>query len=361
MSKMIETAAGTEIEIIPVPHSNLSNVDFSNLPFGKIFSDHMFVMDYKDGKWSGLQIRPYGNFSFSPSMSALHYGQSIFEGLKAYRNKNGEVFIFRPEMNQQRFNASAERLCMPTIPKDIFIDALAELIRVDKNWIPDEPGTSLYIRPFMFATDEFVGIRPSETYRFCIFTCPVGRYYSEPVRIKLETKYSRATDGGTGTAKAAGNYAGALYPAKLGQQAGFHQQLWTDSHEHKYIEESGTMNIMFMIGDTLITPALTGTILDGVTRNSVITLAKDWGYKVEERRVTVEEVVTAAKNGTLKEAFGMGTAATIAHVKTIGYNDEKLELPDVEQREFSPRLSDYLDQYRRGLIEDKYHWRLQVC
>jgi branched-chain amino acid aminotransferase len=360
MSKMIETAAGTEIEIIPVTHSNLASVDFTNLPFGKIFSDHMFVMDYKDGKWGGLQIKPYGDFSFSPSISALHYGQSIFEGLKAYRNKNNEVFIFRPEMNQQRFNSSAERLCMPTIPKEIFMDALTELIRIDKNWIPNEDGTSLYIRPFMFATDEFVGIRPSETYRFCIFTCPVGRYYSEPVRIKLETKYSRATDGGTGTAKAAGNYAGALYPAKMGQLAGFHQQLWTDSHEHKYIEESGTMNIMFMIGKTLITPSLTGTILDGVTRNTVITLAKDWGYTVEERSVTVEEIVNAAKNGTLTEAFGMGTAATIAHVKIIGYNDEKLELPDIEKREFSPKLSDYLDQYRRGMMEDKYHWRLQI-
>lgn len=357
---MISTTTKPAIEVIKTQQSRLSQVDFSNLPFGKIFSDHMFVMDYKNGAWHNPQIRPYENFTFAPSMSSLHYGQAIFEGMKAYRNKNNEAFLFRPDKNYARFNHSAERMCMPQVPEELFMNGLKQLVALDKNWIPDEDGSSLYIRPFMFATDEFVGIRPSETYRFCIFTCPVGRYYSEPVRVRIETFYSRAIEGGTGTAKAAGNYGGALYPAKMCQDAGFHQLVWTDAKEHKYIEESGTMNVMFMIDNVLVTPSLSGTILDGVTRNSILTVAKDWGIKVEERKVSVEEVITAAQNGKLQDAFGLGTAATIAQIKIIGYNDKKYELSDLETRDFTNKLMDYFDKYRRGLLEDKFGWRVEI-
>ncbi|HYG52818.1 MAG TPA: branched-chain amino acid aminotransferase [Flavobacteriales bacterium] len=357
---MISITTKTEIEVIKTTSSRLAQVDFSNLPFGRIFSDHMFVMDYKNGAWQNAQIRPFENFSFSPSISALHYGQSVFEGMKAYRNKNNEVFLFRPHMNTKRMNHSAQRMCMPQIDEAVFMEALTKLIDLDRSWIPNEDGTSLYIRPFMFATDEFVGIKPSETYRFCIFTCPVGRYYSEPVRVRIEPYYSRAVEGGTGTVKAAGNYGGALYPAKQCQDAGFHQLVWTDAREHKYIEESGTMNVMFMIADKIITPMLSGTILDGVTRNSIITVAKDWGITVEERKVSVEEVIKAAENGTLQDAWGAGTAATIAQIKIIGYKDKIYELSDLETRPFTNKLMDYFDKYRRGLFEDKFEWRVKI-
>lgn len=358
---MLTTATKSEIEVIKIQQSKITQVDFSNLPFGRLFADHMFVMDYKEGKWQNPQIRPFENFSFSPSISALHYGQAIFEGMKAYRNKNNEAFLFRPDMNHARLNHSAQRMCMPSVPKDLFMDALTQLIALDKNWIPDEDGASLYIRPYMFATDEFVGIKPSDTYRFCIFTCPVGRYYSEPVRVRIETYYSRAVEGGTGTAKAAGNYGGALYPAKQCQDAGFHQLVWTDAKEHKYIEESGTMNVMFMIDGVVVTPQLTGTILDGVTRNSVLTILRDWGIKVEERKVSVEEVINAAKSGKLQDAFGVGTAATIAQIKIIGYQDEKFELSNLETRELTNKLINYFDQYRRGNMEDKFGWRVEIA
>ncbi len=357
---MISSQKESTIEIIPVKHSRINEIDFSNLPFGRIFSNHMFVMDYKNGTWQNMQIRPFENFSFSPSISALHYGQAIFEGMKAYRNVSNEVFLFRPDMNFNRLNHSAQRMCMPAVPKNIFMEALTKLVDIDRNWIPKEEGSSLYIRPYMFATDEFVGIKPSETYRFCIFTCPVGRYYSEPVRVRIETHYSRAMEGGTGTAKAAGNYGGALYPAKQCQDAGFHQLVWTDAREHKYIEESGTMNVMFIINDKIITPQLTNTILDGVTRNSVLVLARDWGMLVEEKKVSVAEIIDGIEKGTLKDAFGVGTAATVAQIKVIGYNDKKYELPDFETRTFTNKLIDYLDKYRRGLIEDKFGWRVKV-
>ncbi|MFI5204780.1 MAG: branched-chain amino acid aminotransferase [Flavobacteriales bacterium] len=357
---MNETARGTSIKTTPIKKSRISEVDFSNLPFGREFSDHMFVADYKDGKWSNMEIRPFENFSLSPSISALHYGQSIFEGLKAYKNEKGEVFVFRADMNAKRLNRSAERMCMPKVPENVFLDALYELLKLDSQWVPSEEGSSLYIRPFMFATDHYVGIKPSETYRLCIFTCPVGKYYSEPVKIKIEDKYSRAMPGGTGTAKSAGNYGGALYPAKMAQDKGFHQMLWTDSVEHKYIEECGTMNIVFKINGKLVTPALSGTILDGITRNTVLHLAKEWGTPVEERKITVDEVLTACKNSTLTEAFGLGTAATVANIKMIGIGEEKFELPAFETREFSNKISQYLLDYRKGRHGDPYGWLMKV-
>jgi branched-chain amino acid aminotransferase len=344
-----ENPTTSKIEVNKVQKSRISEVDFDNIIFGRQFSDHMFVMDYKDGKWHNPTIMPYGPVPMSPATHALHYGQAIFEGMKAYKNDKGEVFLFRPEENFKRLNNSAERMCMPSVPKELFFDALNQLIAMDHEWIPKKPGSSLYVR-----------VKPSETYRFMIFTCPVNSYYLEPVRVKIETVYSRACEGGVGRAKAAGNYGGALYPARLGQQEGYHQLVWTDAKEHKYIEESGTMNIMFVIGDKLITPPTSGTILPGITRSSVLTIARDWGMNVEETSVHVDEVINALKKGTLKEAFGTGTAATIAQIKVIGYRNKKYELPDIETREFSNKVSNYLEDLRRGLVEDKYNWIYKV-
>ncbi|ADR20941.1 branched-chain-amino-acid aminotransferase [Marivirga tractuosa] len=345
-----------DISIRKVQNSRINEVDFNNIPFGKVYSDHMFIADYEDGQWSDLRIVPYENLSMAPASSVIHYGQSVFEGLKAYKNSNGEAVVFRPEANAKRLNKSAERMCIPEVPEELFIQAMTELLNLDKDWIPNKENTALYIRPFVFAMDDYIGIKPSEKYRFMIITCPVGAYYSEPVKVKIETEFTRAAKGGTGYAKAAGNYAGSLYPAKLAQKQGYHQLVWTDASEHKYIEESGTMNIMFVINDTLITPEASSTILRGITRDSVLTLARDWGMKVEERKVSIKEVVDAAKNGTLQEAFGAGTAATIAHIKLIGHEGVDYQLPAIEEREFSNKVLKAMDAIKLGEAEDKFEW-----
>jgi len=348
-----------DIQIIENENSNLAEFDFNNIIFGRQFSDHMFIVDYKDGEWQDARVVPYEHLNMSPASSALHYGQSIFEGMKAYK-KDGDVFLFRPRDNAKRLNASAERMCMPALPEDLFMEGLTTLIDKDRGWVPDVEGASLYVRPFMFATDEYIGVKPSDTYRFMIFTCPVGKYYSGAVNVKIETHYSRSMVGGTGFAKAAGNYAAALYPAKLAQQQGYHQLIWTDAVEHKYIEESGTMNVVFQVGDTLITPPASETILAGITKNSVINIARKWGMKVEERSVTVAEIVEAAKNGTLKEAFGAGTAATIANISMIHFDGTDYELPPVEQREFSAKVLKELDDLKRGKVEDTFGWVMKL-
>ncbi len=342
-------------------NSKLSQVDWENLPFGRVFSDHMLVMEFKDGEWKTPDILPFENLSMHPATSALHYGQSIFEGMKANRTTSGDVQIFRPDMNAKRFIESCERMCMPVIPEDVFVELVRKIVEFDADWVPDREGYSLYIRPFMIATDEFVGIRPSETYKFIIFTCPVGAYYSQPVNVKVEERYTRAASGGVGRAKTAGNYAASLYPAKIGQEAGFHQLLWTDAKEHKYIEESGTMNICFMIGGVLITPTEDDdTILRGVTKRSAVELAHKWGVPVEERKVTVAEIVEAARSGKLEDAFGAGTAATIAHVAKFGYRDEVFDLPAIETRHFSSKVKQYLDDVKSGKIADEFGWCLKV-
>lgn len=341
--------------------TKINQVDWENLPFGKVFSDHQFLMEYSDGKWQKGEIIPFAPIQMHPAMSAIHYGQSIFEGLKAYRNRNGEITIFRPDMNAKRFALSAERMCMPSVPEEIFVEAVRKLVEVDTNWVIDKEGYSLYIRPFMFATDEYVGIKPSDTYKFMIITSPVGAYYSEPVRIKIEEHYTRAAEGGVGRAKAAGNYGASLYPAKQCQLEGFHQLLWTDAKEHKYIEESGTMNIMFQIGGKLITPSEdSDTILRGITKRSLIELVESWGIEVEERKVTVEEVVTASRNGSLEDAFGVGTAATIAQVAVIGYRNERLEMPAIETRTLSNKIKNHMDALKTGEIEDTFGWNFKV-
>jgi branched-chain amino acid aminotransferase len=344
----------TEIKL--TNNSGLDQLDWDNLPFGKVFSDHMFSMCYENGEWQQPKILPFQDIKMSPATSVLHYGQSCFEGMKANRNKAGEILLFRPYDNAKRFNASAERMCMPTIPEDVFVNQIKQLLDIDREWIPMLNDYSLYIRPFLFATDPYVGVKPSDSYEFIIFTCPVGAYYQDSVPVKIETEFTRAADGGTGYAKAAGNYAAALYPAKLAEKDGFQQLIWTDAKEHKYIEEAGTMNVMFVIGDTVLTPKSSDTILDGITRKSVVDIAKDWGMKVEERKIAVTEIIEAFEKGTIKEAFGAGTAATIAPIKSISFEGVNYELPEPNSDSFSTKVLSYIDSYKRGEVEDKFNW-----
>lgn len=341
-------------------HSRVQEVDWSNLGFGKVFSDHMVVIEYHNGTWQAPEIKPYGPIPFSPAISALHYGQALFEGLKAYRNDKNEAFVFRPEENAKRLNASAERLCMPSLPTELFLSCLHALLEIDKSWIPTGPGEALYIRPHMFAIDEYVGVKPSDSYLFVIFTCPVGAYYTSELKVKVERSYTRAANGGTGSAKAAGNYAAALLPTKKAQEEGFQQLLWTDAKTHEYLEESGTMNVIFRKGNTLITPELTDSILSGVTRNSVLQLAKDWGYEVEEKRIAVKELEDGLKSGEIQEAFGAGTAATIAPIREIQIGDALYTLQPWNSWEFAPKVSNHLDALKRGLIGDAHNWNFHI-
>ncbi|MDI9341808.1 MAG: branched-chain amino acid aminotransferase [Sediminibacterium sp.] len=349
-----------DISIDKIAKSRVEEYDVNNVPFGKCFSDHMLVAEYKDGKWQTPYITPYRDIPMSYAMSALHYGQAIFEGMKAYKNENGQVSLFRPLENFKRLNKSALRMAMPEVPEEIFMGGLMELIRLDSAWVPSSETGSLYIRPFLIATDEAIGVRPSDTYKFVIITCPAGKYYSEPIKVLVEQTYIRAVKGGVGFVKAAGNYGRSLYPTRLAQAKGYQQVIWTDSETHQYVEESGTMNLMFVIGDTVITPALSDTILSGITRDSVLSLARDWGYKVEERKISIKEIVEAHKNGTLKEAFGCGTAATIAHITAIGYEGIDYQLPALEDRKFSPKVDEHLRNIRKGKTEDKFKWMMAV-
>jgi branched-chain amino acid aminotransferase len=349
------------LQITKTVRSRWNEVDWENLPFGRVFSDHMLVMDYADGQWQQPEIIPFDSLSLHPATSAIHYGQSIFEGLKANRTENGEIVIFRPDMNAHRFKESCARMCMPEIEEEVFVELVRKLVEVDANWVPKKDGESLYIRPFMFATDEFVGIKPSDTYKFIIFTCPVGGYYSEPVRVRIEEHYTRAAQGGVGRAKTAGNYGAALYPARIWQQQGYHQLIWTDAKEHKFIEESGTMNVVFQINGVLITPTEDDdTILRGVTKRSVIEIAQEWGIPIEERKVSVEEIITAIKDGSLQDAFGAGTAATIAPIIKVSHRDEVFDLPSLETRSLSNRIKTFLDDLKSGKTEDSFGWCLKV-
>ena len=349
------------ISLTKSSHSKLSETDFSSLVFGKVISDHMFVADYQNGAWGDFRIVPYGPMDIYPGNATLHYGQAIFEGMKAYKNEKGEVLVFRAESNARRLNESAKRMCMPEFPEQHFIKALRSLLDLDRDWVPQEKGSSLYIRPFMFAMDNYLGVKPSESYRFMIFTSPVGAYYTKPVSVKVETNYTRATEGGTGEAKAAGNYAASLYPAQLAQQEGYDQLLWTDGKTHSQIEESGTMNVMFKIKGTLITaPTGKGTILKGITRDSVIQLSKDWGQKLEERFLTVAELQESLENGTMEEAFGVGTAATIAFIHKIHVKGKDYFLPEPTADSFSKHALKTLDGIKYGELQDTHHWMLSI-
>lgn len=347
------------IRITPATTSRLDQVDFDNIPFGKVFSDHMFVADYDGEKWTNMEVRPFGPLVLHPALLALHYGQSVFEGMKASISADGVPQLFRPEMHSQRINRSAARLCMPEFPEAKFIEALEHLLRLDKDWIPTKPGSALYIRPFMFATDEFIGVRASKTYKLIIFTQPVGPYYSEPVKLLAEKKYIRAAQGGTGEAKAAGNYAGSLLPAKLAKEQGYDQVLWLDAKEFEYIQEVGTMNIFFVIGDTVVTPSTSGTILKGITRDTFIKVLTADGYKVEERPLKISEVRAAYQAGELKEVFGAGTAAVVAKVCEIKDDDLVMKL-DVNQYKVANYLFDKINGLRSGVEPDPHGWRHPV-
>ena len=308
-----------EIQIHPIQKSRIDEVDFNNLAFGRSFADHMLIAEYANGAWQSMTIQPYGPLSYQPAMMSIHYGQSIFEGMKGYRSAKGDVLVFRPEENFKRFNKSAVRMCMPEIPEEIFLGGLKKLLEIDNAWVPNKVGCSLYIRPFMFATDEYVGVSPSTTYKFIIFNCPVGSYYSKPLKVRVETEYIRSAKGGVGFAKNAGNYGGSLFATQKAMQAGYDQIIWTDAATHQYVEEAGTMNLMFMVGGSLVTAPTGDTILDGVTRKSVIQIAKDWGIDVQERQLSVKELVSGILDGSVTEAFGAGTAAVIAPIQTIGF------------------------------------------
>jgi branched-chain amino acid aminotransferase len=353
------------IDILPIrtqttTASRLSQVNLSQLEFGKVFSDHMFVVDYRDGEWQDPQIVPYGDMVVSPANSALHYGQAIFEGMKAYHQADGGVALFRPLDNWARLNASAERMCMPTIPEEMFMQGLRELVKLDGPWVPTEAGSALYIRPFMFGTDGLLGVRPSDTYRFMIITCPVGLYFSKPLRVRFEQKYVRSAEGGAGYAKNAGNYGAAMYPTKVAQNEGYNQLIWTDASQHQYVEESGTMNAIFVMDGKVVTPALSTSILDGITRRSVLELARDMGLTVEERKVGSREVMDALAAGMLNEAFGVGTAATIAPIATIGYEGHDYDLPATDSTAFSKRVAAALDAIRTGEGADVHNWMVRV-
>ena len=348
------------IDVQHAPTSRLAELDLANLEFGKLFADHMLSVEFIGGEWQQPRIVPYGPLAVSPANSALHYGQAIFEGMKAYRQADGSVALFRPLDNWRRLNTSAERMAMPTIPEELFMQGLRELVKLDAAWVPAAAGRSLYIRPFMFATDGFLGVRPSNTYHFGIITCPVASFFTKPVRVRFEQQYVRAAPGGAGYAKNAGNYGAAMLPSKLAQQEGYHQLIWTDASEHQYVEESGAMNVMFVIDGTVITPALSTSILDGITRRSVLAIAREWGMPVEERRVSSREVVAAIQEGRLTEAFGVGTAATVAPIATIGHEGHDYDLPALTDTAFSRRVGAALEAIRTGNAPDANGWMVAV-
>ncbi len=343
------------IKIEKTKHSRLNQVDLNHVAFGRTFTDHMFVADYEHGEWTNFQIKPVSDILVHPANLTLHYGQAIFEGMKAGKDKDGQPVLFRPEMNARRLNFSARRMCMAELPEELFLQALSTLVDLDADWIPDNEDGALYIRPYMIAMDSFIGVAPSETYRFLIFLMPVGPYYSNPVSLWVERKFARAVKGGTGEAKAAGNYAGSLYPARLARQRGFDQLLWTDALHHEWVEESGTMNVFFIIGDQAVTPSLDGSILHGITRDSVITLLKDKGFEVQERPVSVDELFKAYDKGILLEAFGVGTAVVVIPFKSITDEDRVIEL-DPGKFQIAPMLKSELNAIKKGLIEDKFGW-----
>jgi branched-chain amino acid aminotransferase len=350
-----------EIKVNKITESRIKEFDQNNIQFGRLYSDHMLVAHYDDGVWGNPEIMPYGNLSLSPATTFMHYGQAIFEGVKAYKDAKGKGRIFRPEDNWKRMNKSAHRMAMPDVPKEIFVDGMRKLIEMDQAWIPDSFGNSLYIRPFMFATDEFVGVRPATKFTFIIITSPAAAYYSKPVSIYVQDEFVRAFPGGIGQTKAAGNYGACMYPAQQIQKMGYDQILWTDGFEHKYVQEIGTMNVFFVIGDKIITPdLLSGTILAGVTRDSVITLLKEKGITVEERPISIEEIETAYKNGTLKEAFGTGTAASVAPIGKLTIHGDEMQLRPVEEWDTMNWIKTTLDDIRYGKIEDKHGWILSI-
>jgi branched-chain amino acid aminotransferase len=352
--------AATGFNVTKIERSKLNDINLENIPFGKYMTDYMLEVDFEDGEWKAPEIKPYQPLLIAPSLTAIHYGQAIFEGIKAYKNDAGEAFIFRPEDNYKRFNQSARRMQMPEVPEHIFMEGMRQLITLDKNWIPQKEDHSLYIRPFMFGTDETLGVKPSDSYKFMIILSPTGPYYSTPMRIYVEEKYVRAVPGGIGYAKAAGNYGGAMYATAQAKLKGYDQVLWTDAFEHKYVQECGTMNVIFIIGNKAVTPDLTeGTILDGVTRNTVLTLLKEMGLTVEERPLSIDEVIEAYKAGELKEVFGTGTAATVSIIKELTYKEYNMPF-DVNALTVAPAVKATLNAIRYGKVADSHGWMWKI-
>ena len=348
------------ISITKAERSKLQDINLENIPFGKYFTDHMLEADYENGEWTNVEIKPYQPLLLEPSLAALHYGQAIFEGIKAYKDNDGNAFIFRPMDNFKRFNRSAERMNMPLVPEEIFLEGMRQLIALDKNWIPAKKEHSLYIRPFMFSSDAMLGVRPSETYKFIIILSPTGPYYAAPMKILVEEQYTRAAPGGVGFSKNAGNYGGSMLAASLAKQKGYDQVLWTDSVEHRWLQEVGMMNVFFIINNIAITPSLEeGTILEGVTRASVMQGLKEMGIAIEERKISIDEVVTAYKEETISEVFGTGTAAVIAPIKELNYKGFIMNF-NTENYKISDAVKKWLTDLREGRVADKYGWMWKV-
>lgn len=349
----------SQINFYPTESSQLNEVDFNNIPFGKVFSDHMFSAVYEDGEWKDFQICPFKELTMHPSMMALHYGQSIFEGMKATVAPDGTPLLFRPEKHIERLNKSAERMCMPIFPEEVFHQAIHKLVGIDRNWIPSQEGSALYLRPFMYATDKYIGVTASSTYRFLIITLPVGPYYSKPVNLKVERKYVRAVKGGVGEAKTSGNYAASLLPAKLAKSEGYDQVMWMDAHEFKYIQEVGTMNLFFVFKDKIVTPATEGAILKGITRLSIFEFLKSEGHKVEERPLAIDEVKEAYRKGELVEAFGSGTAAVVANISQISDVDINMKF-DESNWILSTQIKSFINGVRIRKEKDRFGWIVPV-
>ena len=348
-----------KIKITIAEKSKIKDVDFNNFSFGSVFTDHMFECDFIDGKWINPTIKPYQSISIEPSASVFHYGQAIFEGMKAYKDKNDEIWLFRPEQNFERINKSAIRMAIPEFPKDLFFEALTKLVDIDRKWVRHGEGRSLYIRPFVIGNEYAIQAVPSKNYKFIIICAPATLYYTKKLKVLVADKFSRAASGGVGYAKAAGNYAGQFYPTNLAKEKGFDQIIWTDSNEHSYLEEAGTMNIFFRIDNKLITAPVTDTILDGVTRKSIIQIAKDQGINVQIKKLSIDELKNAAKNGNLKEIFGTGTAAVISEIKAFQHKGDLFELND-QDKSYAERLKANLVGIQTNQLEDPHNWRYKI-
>ncbi len=350
----------TEIKITKTKNSKISEVDFKNIEFGKHISDHMLVANCYHGVWHEPEIVPFGNLSLSPATLALHYGQTVFEGMKAFKMKDGRTNIFRLDKHFDRFNRSLHRMCMEEIPYEIFVEGMKQLIALDKNWVPEGEGTALYIRPFMFASEARFGVNPSNEYQFIIYTGPVGRLFSKPIKVKIELEYIRAAKGGTGSVKCGGNYGGSLYPTKLAKELGYDNVIWTDARDHKFIEESGVMNMMLVVDGVLLTPQTSNSILDGVTRDSLLTLARDMNINVEERPISVAEIKDAFNKNLITAAFGVGTAAVVSPIDTIGIDGANYTISGYTDNNIMYQIKNKLDAIRYGIEEDIYGWNFIV-
>jgi len=346
------------ISITKVAKSKVGDLDFNNIPLGRTFTDHMFICDYENGQWNNPRVEPLQLIPTHPAAMALHYGQAIFEGMKATVDTEGTPMLFRPNKNAKRLNFSANRMGMPNFPEDLFVEGLKQLVAIEQSWIPPQEGSALYLRPFMYADEPFIGMRAATSFKFIIIASPSGPFFKKRIKLYAETNYIRAAEGGTGEAKAAGNYAAAIRPTELAKAKGYDQVLWLDALEHKYIQEVGTMNIFFKVDGKFITPKRDGAILDGITRMSVIDILKHKGFEVTERPITIDEIKDASKNGTLEEAFGTGTAVGIAYIQEIGLNDETIHVSN--ESPVGLDVNNTLNGIKTGKIEDTFNWMVKV-